>query len=121
MRAKSILTIDCQDIEKKKVGIIFFIYEGGCGGACAVCVLIWKNATATSIHATHMSNKPMTTIVKTAPTSISIPAVPNKPTPVLAEREFNDLLKKMTAIMTNTKTTISAAMIAPIKVQSAPK
>ncbi len=49
-------------------------------------VFIEKNAIAASSQAMITSISPTAIIVKMAPTSINMPAVPNIPSPVLAER-----------------------------------
>jgi len=78
------------------------------------CVLIEKNATGRSIKATQRSRTPIPIIVKMAPISINNPAVPKRPTPVFSERIVNDLLKKMAAITTNTKSKTKLPMMAAI-------
>ena len=78
------------------------------------CVLIRKNATVRSIKATQRSRKPIPIIVKMAPISVNNPVVPKRPTPVFSERVVHDLLKKMAATTTNTKSTTKPPMMAAI-------
>ena len=54
---------------------------------------IEKNATVRRIHATKISIKPMSIIVRIAPISSRSPAVLNMPLPVLSARVSNAFLR----------------------------
>lgn len=74
---------------------MFYGGGGGAGAAVGAVVFIEKNAIAASNQAMSISIRPTATIVRMAPTSINMPAVPNMFSPVLAERVSKVFLKNI--------------------------
>jgi hypothetical protein len=68
---------------EKEKGLLLYGGGGGAGAGVGAVVFIEKNAIATSNQAMSTSISPITIIVRTAPTSINMPAVPNILSPVL--------------------------------------
>lgn len=85
---------------------------------CVDSVLIEKNATASSMKPIHISINPTRIMVKTAPISISSPAVLNIPTPDFVARVSSDFLKNMNEMTKNTKRTIKATMTPMITLEN---
>lgn len=91
--------------------------HGGDGGDSTAVSFIEKKAIAINRKETQIRRNPTTTIVRTAPTKSSRPAVPNKPTPDFDESIPSDFRYSQAVRIANTKRMTKAMMTPPSSVK----